>query len=448
MRNDDVEQAQAFHSATKYYALSDSEPGDERIGIGDPASRTEAIWQKDWDIKPLLYKVYASLPPIALPRELPDTGMPALAAIAATGAAASSVVPDKALLGRLGLLTNGSLDRTWTSADGREHHYRTAGGTGALLPPRAVLRLRRSRRPPGRRLPLLRHRPHPAPGARGRLPGRARRGHRAGAVDRHRAGRAGGDEHVLAQRLALPGARLPPHLLGRRHVALAHPRRRGVGAGRGRRSCSASPIRSSTRCSTSRDARVDGGAGRARPHRRGRPPPAPAVDRLDLPTQAAVVGGGDVARAHRHAPRLVPADRRGRRAVAVAPVAAGRPPPPTGPLTELRPLPPTSSTPARRSRSSSGAARPGTTTPTSEIPFAAFSTLLDRSTRGVRLRRARAGRAAHRPLPDRQRRRGPGAGRLPASSAARRRRAPPRGHLPRRGHPHRGRPAAMRATRT
>jgi SagB-type dehydrogenase family enzyme len=132
VRNDDVEQAVAFHAATKYYALSDSEPGDERIGIGDPASRTEAIWQKDWDIKPLLYKVYASLPPIALPRELPEAGVPTLAAIAETGASASSVVPNKALLGRLGLLTNGSLDRTWTSADGREHHYRTAGGTGAL----------------------------------------------------------------------------------------------------------------------------------------------------------------------------------------------------------------------------------------------------------------------------------------------------------------------------
>ena len=78
------EQAVAFHNATKYYALSDSEPGDERIGIGDPANRTAAIWQKDWDIKPLLYKVYASLPPIALPRELPETGVPALAAIAAS----------------------------------------------------------------------------------------------------------------------------------------------------------------------------------------------------------------------------------------------------------------------------------------------------------------------------------------------------------------------------
>lgn len=37
-----------------------------------------------------------------------------------------------ALLGRIGLLTNGRLDRTMTTPDGQVHHYRTAGGTGAL----------------------------------------------------------------------------------------------------------------------------------------------------------------------------------------------------------------------------------------------------------------------------------------------------------------------------
>jgi SagB-type dehydrogenase family enzyme len=138
VRGDDTQraatfQATTFHDATKYYSLSDTEPGDERIGIGDPATRTEAIWQKDWDIKPFLYKVYETLPPIELTRDLPDTGRPALEAIAATGAEAPApyVVPDRALLGRLGLLTNGSLDRTWTTRDGRVHHYRTAGGTGA-----------------------------------------------------------------------------------------------------------------------------------------------------------------------------------------------------------------------------------------------------------------------------------------------------------------------------
>jgi hypothetical protein len=133
VRGDDTRQAVAFHDATKYYSLSDTESGDERIGIGEPTTPTEAIWQKDWDIKPFLYKVYETVPPIELTRDLPDTGLPALEAIAATGAEApaSHVVPDRALLGRLGLLTNGSLDRTWTTRDGRVHHYRTAGGTGA-----------------------------------------------------------------------------------------------------------------------------------------------------------------------------------------------------------------------------------------------------------------------------------------------------------------------------
>lgn len=124
--------AAQFHDLTKYYSVSDTEPGDERIGIGDPATRTEAIWQKDWAIKPSLYKVYETPPPIELTRDLPDTGTPALEAIAATGAEAPAVVPDRALLGRLGLLTNGSLDRTLTTRDGRVHQYRTAGGTGAL----------------------------------------------------------------------------------------------------------------------------------------------------------------------------------------------------------------------------------------------------------------------------------------------------------------------------
>jgi hypothetical protein len=47
VRNDDTERALTFHAMTKYYPLSDTELGDDRIGIGDPSTRTEAIWQKD-----------------------------------------------------------------------------------------------------------------------------------------------------------------------------------------------------------------------------------------------------------------------------------------------------------------------------------------------------------------------------------------------------------------
>jgi SagB-type dehydrogenase family enzyme len=128
--NDDIERAVAFHAATKYYALSD-DPGDDRIGIGDPSAGTEAIWEKDRDIKPLLAKVYETAPAVGLARDLPTAGRPALESLAAPGSAPSGVVPDRALLGRFGLLTNGSLERTWTDADGRVRHYRTAGGTGA-----------------------------------------------------------------------------------------------------------------------------------------------------------------------------------------------------------------------------------------------------------------------------------------------------------------------------
>jgi SagB-type dehydrogenase family enzyme len=138
---DHAQHAATFHDLTKYYSLSGTatvtEAGDERIGIGDPATRTEAIWQKDWGIRPTLYKVYETPPPVELTRDLPDTGVPALDAIAATGADVrfdpeQPVVPDRALLGRLGLLTNGSLDRSSTTQDGRVHQYRTAGGTGAM----------------------------------------------------------------------------------------------------------------------------------------------------------------------------------------------------------------------------------------------------------------------------------------------------------------------------
>ena len=99
-------------------ATRDDAAGDERIGIGDPSARTEAIWEKDWDIKPYLYKVYETLPPIGLTRDLPDDGPPALESLAATGAEAAGGVPDRALLARLDRLTNGRLDRTWTTRDG------------------------------------------------------------------------------------------------------------------------------------------------------------------------------------------------------------------------------------------------------------------------------------------------------------------------------------------
>ena len=70
--------------------------------------------------------------------------------------------------------------------------------------------------------------------ASGRFPYRARRGDRGRAVDRRRTGRAGDDEHGLAQRVAPPRARLPAYVLGRRHIVchlLAPPASAHVAAG-------------------------------------------------------------------------------------------------------------------------------------------------------------------------------------------------------------------------
>ena len=266
----------AFHNATKYYALSDAEPGDEHIGIGDPANRTAAIGRRTGTSSRCCTRSTSRSHRSGCRVSCRTRVVPALAAIAATGTEAPSatVVPDKALLGRLGLLTNGSLDRAWTTPDGRVHQYRTAGGTGALYHLELYFVCADLADLSGWRVPLLRHRPHHAPGARGRLPDRAHRGHRTGAVDRRRTRRACDDEHVLAQRLALPGARLPAHLLGRRYLALAHPRRRGVGAGHGHGSSSDSPTRSSTHSSTS----TEHASPRWRSSRWAtpRPPPAPA----------------------------------------------------------------------------------------------------------------------------------------------------------------------------
>ena len=132
MRNDDTRQAVTFHDMTKYYPLSDTKPGDERIGIGDPTKRTEAIWQKDWDIKPFLYKAYETvpIPPDTRPaRHRPGGPRRHRCDRNARSGVARRSRPGAARSPRPA--ANGSLDRAWTTRDGRVHHYRTAGGTGA-----------------------------------------------------------------------------------------------------------------------------------------------------------------------------------------------------------------------------------------------------------------------------------------------------------------------------
>lgn len=125
--NDDVRAALEFHAATRYWRRAGD--GDAGLAMGTPPDLEDAIWEENRSLEPYPFKVYETLEPIALPREFAPSSLPALRALAAFGSAGSTV-PDRALLARIGLLSNGLLDRTVTVRD-TVITYRTAGGTGA-----------------------------------------------------------------------------------------------------------------------------------------------------------------------------------------------------------------------------------------------------------------------------------------------------------------------------
>ncbi len=109
--NREAEAARRFHAATKYVAVRD-EAGDEQFLIGTPPDVENSIWQEDWSIEPFPFKVYETLRPLLIPRDFPATSMPALEAIAHTGAELDGErVPDLAALDRIALLSNGILKR-------------------------------------------------------------------------------------------------------------------------------------------------------------------------------------------------------------------------------------------------------------------------------------------------------------------------------------------------
>jgi SagB-type dehydrogenase family enzyme len=130
-RNRETSAARTFHNATKYVAVRDA-AGEEQFLMGTPPDLEKSIWQEDWSLEPYPFKVYETLPPLALPREFPPSSLPALEAIARTGAEPrGEAVPDRAALARIGLLSNGLLNRQRTSQSGMTIEFRTAGGTGA-----------------------------------------------------------------------------------------------------------------------------------------------------------------------------------------------------------------------------------------------------------------------------------------------------------------------------
>lgn len=129
--NRDTAAARAFHAATRYSAAPD-DLGAEQFMMGTPPDLEPPIWQEDWSLEPYAFKVYETLPPLTLPRDFAPSALPALAALARTGAEiAGEALPDRAALARLGRFSNGLLERRVTSRSGMTIEYRTAGGTGA-----------------------------------------------------------------------------------------------------------------------------------------------------------------------------------------------------------------------------------------------------------------------------------------------------------------------------
>ena len=129
--NRDIDAARAFHAATSYVAVRD-EAGAEQFMMGTPPNVENPIWQEDWSLEPYAFKNYETLPPLAIPCDITPSTLPALAAISRTGAEiAGEAIPDRATLAKIGRLSVGLLERQRTSQSGMTIEYRTAGGTGA-----------------------------------------------------------------------------------------------------------------------------------------------------------------------------------------------------------------------------------------------------------------------------------------------------------------------------
>ena len=86
----------------------------------------------DWDNHPLPFKIYRGLEPIPLPREITGVEVPALAAVASDGASPSTRwAPDRWTLARLLYLSAG-ITRRKSYPGGQEMQFRAAACTGAL----------------------------------------------------------------------------------------------------------------------------------------------------------------------------------------------------------------------------------------------------------------------------------------------------------------------------
>lgn len=136
-KNGETQVARRFHDATKYLEMPE-EVNSQRLAMGTLPNVENAIWQEDWSIEPVPpYKVYEDLPRIEIPfaqpsTEIPQGRMPALQALSVYGEEPPGErIPDRDALVRIAMLSNGFLKTGAHRADGTVIEYRTAGGTGA-----------------------------------------------------------------------------------------------------------------------------------------------------------------------------------------------------------------------------------------------------------------------------------------------------------------------------
>src|SRR5262245_44988038 len=115
--NSDADAARRYHEATKHSI----------------ASLRAHQHYLDWEIKPLPFKIYPHIEPLALPRELPPSTVPALTAIAGAPEVTGDQpkVPDLQALARV-LHFSAGITRKKEYPGGEEYYFRAAACTGAL----------------------------------------------------------------------------------------------------------------------------------------------------------------------------------------------------------------------------------------------------------------------------------------------------------------------------
>ncbi len=130
--NRDTHVAITFHNATKYAVVGDV-ANDDTLVWGAPPDPDSSGYTPDVALQPLPYKIYETLAPLPLPDASAPSALPGLEAIARTGAEPTGeAIPDRSTLARIARLSNGLLGRQANSWDGKTIEFRTVGSTGAL----------------------------------------------------------------------------------------------------------------------------------------------------------------------------------------------------------------------------------------------------------------------------------------------------------------------------